>query len=164
MLNTKNIIIGALLIVILVMAVGYSAFASQLTLNGSAEITGEWDVKITNIEAQDVSEGCDYGEPQFTNTTVTFNAKLIKPADSITYVITIKNAGTIDATLDKVTFTPDEENGSSAIIYTTTEPAQDLNAGEETTFTVTVSYDPKATKVPEIKTKTITGIIEYVQK
>ena len=62
MKNTKNIVIGALLIAIVTMVVGYSTFATQLTLNGTAEITGVWEVKITGIEAQDVSEGCDEGE------------------------------------------------------------------------------------------------------
>lgn len=164
MKNTKNIIIGTLLLAVLVMAVGYSAFATQLDLNGTAQITGVWDVKITNIEAQDVSEGADYGEPEFTNTSATFDATLVKPGDSITYVITIQNAGTIDAVLDSATFKEDSEKGSPAIIYTTTEPIRELNAGEETTFTVKVSYDSNTTEVPSIKTKTITGIIEYVQK
>lgn len=163
MKNSKNVIIGTLIAVIIVMAVGYSTFATQLSLNGTAEITGEWNVKITAIEAQDVSEGCDSGEPQFTNTSATFNAKLLKPGDSITYVITIKNAGTIDAKLDKITCTPDE-SGSPAITYTTINPAETLLAGEETTLTIKVVYDEETTKIPEIKTKTITGIVEYVQK
>ncbi len=164
MINNKNLIIVALVIVILIMAVGYSAFATQLTLNGTAEITGEWDVKIINIEAQDVSEGSNCGEPQFTNTSAIFSAELNKPGDSITYVVTIENAGTIDAKLDNITFSPDDENGSPAINYTTTEPSKILNAGERTTFTVTVEYDLETTEIPSIKTKTITGIIEYVQK
>ena len=163
MTNTKNIIIGALLVVILIMSVGYSTFATQLTLNGTAQIIGEWNVKITDIETMDISEGCDAGDIQFTNTTVAFNAKLKKPGDVITYVITIENAGTIDATLENVTFASDEKNGSPAIMYETTELASSLLAGEKTTFTVTVKYDPNCSEVPDVKTKTITGIIEYVQ-
>ncbi len=164
MKNNKNIIIISLLIVILAMAVGYSAFATQLTINGTAEIVGEWDVKITNIDVQNVSSGCDYGEPQYTNTSATFAAKLKNPGDSVTYVVTVKNAGTINAVLNNVIFTPDDIDGSSAIIYTTTEPDEHLPAGGETTFTVTVKYDEKSTEVPSVKTKTITGIVEYVQE
>ena len=164
MKNTKNIIIGALLVVISVMAVGYAAFATQLNINGTAEITGEWDVKIIGIEAQDVSEGCNAGDPQFTTTSATFEAELLKPGDSITYEITIENAGTIDATLDSITFTPDNENGSPAILYSNTSPADTLNAGDQTTLTVTVTYDEDTEEVPEITTKTITGVIDYVQK
>ena len=50
--NTKNIIIATLIAIILLMAVGYSAFATQLTINGTAQIIGEWNVKITNIQIQ----------------------------------------------------------------------------------------------------------------
>ena len=41
MKNRKNIIIIAFLVALLVMAVGYSTFATELTFNGNAEITGE---------------------------------------------------------------------------------------------------------------------------
>lgn len=164
MKNCKNIIIILLLFVIVVMAIAYSAFATELTINGQSEIVGQWDIKITGIVAQEVSDGADAGDMQYTNTSATFNAKLEKPGDVITYLITIQNAGTIDATLNTVTFTADEENGSPAIIYTNTKPADELNAGDETTLTVTVSYDEETVEVPSVKTKTITGIIEYVQK
>ena len=53
MKNNKNIIIVTILFVILAMAVGYSAFATQLSINGTAEIVGEWNVKISNIETQE---------------------------------------------------------------------------------------------------------------
>lgn len=163
MKNKRNIIIGSIIAVILLMAVGYSAFATQLSLNGTAEIVGEWDVRITNIETKEVSDGCDAGEPQFTNTTATFNATLEKPGDTIIYVITIENQGAINATLGNVVFMSDDKNGSEAIIYSTTELDHELNVGEQTKLEVTVKYDPNATEIPNIKTKTLTGIIEYVQ-
>ena len=48
----KNILIGALLAVVFVMAVGYAAFAQQLTINGSAEITSTWDVKYDSTKTE----------------------------------------------------------------------------------------------------------------
>ncbi len=163
MKSSKNIIIVALLLVILTMAVGYSAFATQLTVNGTAEIIGVWDVKIINIATQEFSEGCDPGDPQYTNTSITFNSKLVKPGDSITYEVTIENAGTIDAKLDNIIF-QEQSDGSPAINYVTTEVAHELKAGEQTTFTVKVEYIKDTTEVPSVKTRTITGIVEYVQK
>ena len=163
MKNNKNIIIITLLVVIAAMAVAYSAFATQLTINGQSQIVREWNVKIIGIEAQDVSEGCDEGTPTFTNSTATFSAKLKKPGDSITYQIIIKNLGTIDATLSSAKFTPDDEKGSPAITYIATKPSDSLKAGETTTVTITVTYNADITEVPSITTKTITGIIEYVQ-
>ncbi len=145
------------------MAVAYSAFATQLNLNGTAEIVGEWNVRIKSIQVQNISEGCDAGEPQYTNTSATFNAKLVKPGDSITYLITIENAGNIDATLNNIVF-KEQEDGSEAIKFTTTEVSHILEAGNQTTLNVKIEYDSKTTEIPSIKTKTITGIIEYVQK
>lgn len=162
MRKKKTIIIIALLIVILIMAVGYATLISQLSLNGNAQITSEWNVKITEISAQDVSPNCNAGQPQFTNNTVTFNAELTKPGDYITYMIKIQNTGTIDAVLKNIEFT-DDGTGSSAIIYSNSEPKPTLSAGEETAFLVKVSFDENATEIPEVKTKKITGTIEYVQ-
>ena len=164
MINNKKIILCVLLIALCIMAVGYSAFASKLTVNGTAEIIGEWDVKIIGIEAQNVSEGADAGTPEFTDTTVNFNAKLVKPGDTIDYVITIKNFGNLDAKLDEIIFISDEANGSPAIIYSTTNLSDTLSFGETTTLTVKVKYDPNYTETPSIKTKTITGTIKYVQQ
>ncbi len=164
MKSKKNIIIITLLIIIIVMAVAYSALATRLTINGTAEIIGEWDVKIINIEAIQVSEGCNSGELQFTNTTATFDAELVKPGDSITYEITIQNAGNIDAKLDNATFKSDEGEQSPAIDYEVSNPAELLHAGEETKFTIMIKYKEDTVEVPQIKTKTITGVVEYVQE
>ena len=163
MKKSKNIIITIIVAVIILMAVAYSSFATQLKINGTAEIIGEWNIKITNVEVEYASDGCSGGEPKYTVSTASFDAKLNKPGDKVIYKISIKNAGTINATLNSVTFTPDNVNGSPAINYSYTEPAKILNSGEETSLTVTATYDEQAEEVPEIKTKTITGIIEYVQ-
>ena len=161
MKNTKNFMIITLLIVMLLMAVGYSTFATQLKLKGTSEVIGEWDVRIINIEAQKVSEGCNPGNPEYTMTTAKFNAKLVKPGDSITYVITIKNEGTIDATLTDVVFF--ERETPSEINYTTTEFDHSLKAGEQTQLSVIVEYIFESNKLPETRTKDIIGVIQYMQ-
>ncbi len=163
MKNTRSIIIGSLLIIILAMAVGYSAFATQLTITGTAEIIGEWNIRIINIDVQDISKGCNAGQPKYTDTKATFDAKLVKPGDSITYLITIENSGTIDAVLEEIVF-KEEDGGSDDIKYTTTEIADVLEAGQQTTLTVKIQYNPETSVNPSIKNKTITGIIQYTQK
>ena len=47
--SKKKILIIILSIVILSMAIGYSAFSTLLNINGTAEITTSWDVEITNV-------------------------------------------------------------------------------------------------------------------
>ena len=160
----KNLVIVALLLLVVGATVAYAAFATELKLNEStATIKGDWLIEITNIEATTVTGTAEEGTPTFTETTATFDALLNAPGDSVTYTVTVENKGSIDATLDSAVFTPDDENGSPAIIYTTTNPAATLAAGATTTFTVTATYDESITEVPDVKTKTITGTINYIQ-
>lgn len=163
MKNVKGIIIILIFIMLLLMSIAYSAFATQLNITASSQIAGEWDVRITNIEIISVSEKCDSGEPQFTNTTMTFSAKLNKPSDFVKYEVTVRNEGTIDAILNDILFYEDSE-GSSAINYITTGVSPLLKAGEETKFEVTVEYLKDVNEEPSVKHKTLMGIIEYVQE
>lgn len=163
MKKTKYILPLFFLIGISIMSIGYSLLATNLTLDANSEIVGEWDVRITNMKAIQVSPGCDAGNPMFTDTTMGFYAKLVKPGDSITYEITIENKGTMDAKLETIDITPDEENGSERLHYENTTPATQLKKGETTKFTITVTYDTSSTEIPETKSKAITGTIEYVQ-
>ncbi len=157
------IIIVFFLATIILMAVGYSTFATDFTIDGTAEITGEWDVRITNITATQVPDGCDAGTPSFTKDSINFSAKLNKPGDEIIYEVTIENLGTIDAELQTIIFT-EEIGGIEEINYTTSELKKDLNVGDSTTFNIIVTYVKNTKEIPDVKTKTLTGIIQYVQK
>lgn len=162
MKNSKNIVIGAFLFIVLAMTVGYAAFASQLELNGTAEITGDWDVEIIGITPAAEGEG-ESTSATFTASTATFDAKLKKPGDTVTYTVTIQNKGNITATLDSAIYTV-AENGSPAIDVTTTNPNKEtLATGEIATATVTFTYKADTTSVPTVKTKSVTGIFNYVQ-
>ena len=54
-------------------------------------------------------------------------------------------------------------DGSEAINYEYTEPEKNLTAGSSTTFTVTVTYDSSVTEMPDVLTRSATGIVEYSQ-
>ncbi len=161
-MHDKLIVIIVFLITILTMTVGYSTFATDLKIDGNAEIIGEWNVRIADIKPISVPTGCDAGTPTFTDTELNFAAQLNKPGDEIIYEVTIENAGTIDARLQTVVFL-EEPEGTEAINYETTSLAETLDVGEKTTFNIIVTY--LDVKEPPVKTtKTLTGIIEYVQK
>lgn len=163
MKSTKSIIIISVLLILLLMSIAYSAFATQLNLNTTAQVVGEWDVRIIDIKVKNVSDKCNPGTPKFTTTTMEFDAELNKPGDSVEYEITVKNDGTIDAILDNFIFL-EENEGSTALNYITTGVNPYLEAGEQTTFSVTVEYLKGITEVPSVKHKALTGIIEYVQE
>ena len=46
----KNLLIGFLLAIVLVMAVGYAAFSTQLNISNTASIDSTWNVRITGIQ------------------------------------------------------------------------------------------------------------------
>ena len=152
MKDKKNILIGALVFVIAMMAVGYAAFATTLNINGTATIAGEWDVEITDITPAFAGTASDKTPASFTATTAT-------------YTITVQNKGSIDAKLNTITLTP-QADGSDAIIYTVkSQPSANdvLKAGDSTTVVIEAKYDEAVNSVPEVKTKTFTGVLEYVQ-
>ncbi len=114
--KNKNILIGGLLAIVLVMAVGYAAFATQLNINGSAEITSSWDVHMTDT-GKSVTPASTMGTSPSGNVTIedggltaNFTATLLSPGDSVTFTIPIENTGTLDATLKSITLASTSES------------------------------------------------------
>ena len=94
--NTKqrNYIILGLCSILLVMAAGYAAFRTQLTINGTSNITSDWKVLITDIQSKTLSGAATDAEtPSHTETTATFKTNLVSPGDSMQYDITVENRG-----------------------------------------------------------------------
>ena len=180
----KNILIGALLAVVLVMAVGYAAFAQQLTINGSAQITSTWDVHMEDSgdhEATATPESTMNTDPTGDVTVeegglkATLTADLKSPGDKITYVIPIVNGGTINAKLQDVTLSSNDSSlnvsGDTAtstsgnIKYTVTRPGTNLNAGANDTITVVAEYvnNPSGQGNAQNETVNLTITMNYVQ-
>lgn len=104
-----------------VMVVGYAAFASQLTINTTSEITSKWDVEITNITpkipsgsgATDNASTCDEsGTPKACGNSLTasVSSNLISPGDSIIYRIEVTNKGSLNAILNRININAEASN------------------------------------------------------
>lgn len=174
--KNKNALIGGLLAIVFVMAVGYAAFATQLNINATAE-TGfggsndTWNIKITNIEMTGhTGTGSDgiaavgtEGEAGYVAAKTThvndgglsadFAATLLSPSDSVTYTVTVTNSGSLDAKLDTYTLT----NGNTAAITNTTSLPEVstlasspiyVAAGATQTFTITTTYNSDVEEQP----------------
>ena len=160
----RNLIIGSLLAVLVVMTVGYAAFSTQLKITGNASITSNWDVQITGI-----SNGTPTGSaenainPTYDILTANMEVNLYSPGDSMTYEITIQNKGTIDATLSKITKT---DTNNPAILFETSgvEEGDNLLAGETTKMTVKITYNPATTGQPDNLTSELNVTLTYEQK
>ena len=105
----KGLFIAGLLAVIVIMGVGYAAFSTNLNINGTASIESNWDVHIKDIKAQpsttgatDIAESTKVSDEN--GLAATFGTNLVSPGDSLTYDVTVVNAGTLDAELTDMTF------------------------------------------------------------
>ena len=171
--KSKGIIIGVLCAVIVFMSIGFAALSSQLTINGNATISDTWNVQIASITKKEGSDGVtETSQPTFTATTANFNVSLKEPGDYAIYTVTVKNTGSLDAVLTRITET-EGEGGSAAIKYTVTpaagsEQGSDLPKTTGThTFDVKVEYLSTAVgeNAPEANaSKSLTVTLDYNQK
>ena len=163
--NTKqrNYIILGLCSILLVMAAGYAAFRTQLTINGTSNITSEFKVLITDIQSRNVVGRAENAEePSHTETTATFKTNLYLPGDSITYDVTVENQGSIDAVLKTI---QKSDSNNNAIIFETSgiQEGEVLKASESTKFSVTVSYNASTTSQPSNITSDLEVTLDYEQ-
>ena len=145
------------------MAVGYAAFAANLNIKGTTNISTSWDVRITNITSKNiVGTASNLEEPSYTNLTAEFYTGLVSPGDSIEYDITVTNSGNIDAKLDKITIT---DSNNPAIIFTTSGliEGDGLAVGESKVLTVKVEYSNSVTSQPENTESSIEVTLDFSQ-
>ena len=164
-LNSKqrNYIIIGLCMILVIMGVGYAAFATQLKITGTSNIASNFLVKITNIQSTVQSgSASDAVTPSYTDTTATFKTNLVSPGDSMKYDITVSNEGNIDAVLESIEVNTGE---NEAITFETSgiENGDKLEASQTDILTVIVSYNSSITSQPENTNSTITVTLNYKQ-
>ena len=142
----------------------YAYLNSNLKIEGMSNITGNWNVKITDVVATQVCDKCTSGEPSVTDMDVSLNASLFKPGDSVTYEVTIKNTGNIDAILSDATSTLEESDEDNPVKVTISRPVESLEAGASTIVFVTIHYDENVTEMPLNNVHNFSFNINYVQK
>lgn len=159
----NNIIIISLLAVVLLMAVGYAAFSSVLNISGTGSITSSWNIRITNVEVSNIVGDASDGEgTTYQDLTATINSKLVSPGDSITYDVTIRNDGSLDAVLTDINLT---ESTNPAISFSTSnlEAGAELKTGGEAILKVTITYND-VTSQPENTSADLSVTLTYEQK
>ena len=159
----RNIIIGVLCCLLLVMGIGYAILSQTLNISGIANMKGVWDVKITNIQLVATTGTARGEESSFTDTTATFKGYMYMPGDSAEYKITVTNAGNLDAKLENVT--QSVENEVNDIKFTNTAVKDRiLKAGDTYEFTVKAVFDESAVSIPDKGTAlNYTITLQYVQ-
>ena len=158
----RNYIIAGLCMILVIMAVGYAAFASQLRISGTSNITSNWSVKITDIQSKVVNgTPANASEPTHTDTTATFRTTLTSPGDTMQYDVTVLNEGDIDAKLDKITV-PENTNPAIGFEVSGIEEGSLLRSKETALLTVTVKYND-VTEQPSNLTADLEVTLDYSQ-
>lgn len=184
--DKKNVIMGILLIAIITMAIGYAALSQQLKITGTANVGGNWDIRMINITEGTASNSAGL-KPTATNitpaiiesnTTASFNVGFQTPGDTMEYDVTVKNNGTINAKLTNIILaaTDNEDNPIDltevkGINYVVTidgksvEEAKNtvINSNSESIVHVKVYWDQAATEIPLNVTKKLTMTLDYTQ-
>lgn len=169
--NQKYLII-LLIVFLLALAIGYAAFSDTLTISGTANANGTFDLEFQNATV-DSTVGCDAE-----GTTATISADkdtlnvvvkdLAYPGAGAKISVDIANVGTIPAKVLSVT--PTNITGSDNIkisgleAITTSHPKIDANGVCHLTFTVEWDKDSTAEATLAEKTGVSFGLeIEYTQ-
>ncbi|MBR4110518.1 MAG: hypothetical protein IKK43_02370 [Clostridia bacterium] len=175
--RSKGYLIAVLVIFILALAAGYAAFVDTLTITGTANAKGNFDLKFTECEitgAVGVNETNTTAEITQEGDLLTVNvADLSYPGAGVQFDTVITNVGTVPAKVKAVTPTnvtgsdniliegldaidTDHKvipaNGTCEFSFTVQwDPASeaDLSAGENVSFGLVIEYEQDTTEVFE---------------
>ena len=160
----RNIIIGALCSLLVFMGIGYAILSQTLNISGTANMQGNWSVKITNMKLLEANKTgrAEEVSHSFTDTTATFTADLYMPGDSIEYEVTVTNNGNIDAVLNDIIQTKTNKDKnlkfSNSLIGT-----EVLTSGSKMSFTMKVEIPEEAETLPEVKESKYEIQLIYIQ-
>ena len=168
--NNKNIVIIMLAILLLVLAVGYAAFSDILTISGTANAKGTFDLEFQNAEVVK-NVGADIDKTTATisedKNTLTVNvANLSYPGSGVEFSVDIVNVGTIPAEVKAVT--PINITGSDKIKVTGLDVIKadhpKIEVGDKCNIHFTVEWTADAGEILENESSISFGLqVEYVQ-
>ena len=178
--SKKNYVAIVLVVLLVAMAVGYAAFSGSISISGTANASGKWDVKFTNA---DITDSIVTGTTENTATvqgegeSIDVSVNLATPGDGATITATIANKGSYDAKLTGFSVVGDgfteTSTGSGvwkkgAILVKvptmTTDGSDVIKAGESKTFKFSVEWDEDVTDLGvEKQTTAFTITFDYEQ-
>ena len=139
----RKIIIFSLIGILLLMAIGYAAFQTNLDVKGNSQITSNWDVEIINVKEGEKAGLAESAKtPTWTKTEASMETNLYQKGDSMSYIVTIENKGSFDAKLDNINLGKGTNEEAVNITFSGYTKGQTLFKGTTTDITVTISYNP----------------------
>ncbi len=98
----RTLAIFALAVALVATTVAYAALSTTLNISGNiTKKGGSWSVGITNLSSVSTKgTGSMSKAPSVSGTTLSFDANLKKPGDSVSFTFDIVNSGTVTAGMD----------------------------------------------------------------
>lgn len=163
--DRKTVLIIVLIAAIL--GIGYATFAQALAYDGVTSSTskdGVWDIGFINMNQKEKKgKASEIAPPSFSKHEATFHVSLIEPNDAITYELTIKNSGNLNAEVSSINLVPENTSEDVILYYVSGLSVGDrLDAGKTTNVTVTAKYS--STHGSKLATKTMQVVINYKQR
>lgn len=150
-----------LILVLLFLTIGYAYLSANLKINGTSSIkNATWDIHFDNVQVTEGSVEAETPVIDTTKTTVSYDVTLNKPGDFYEFTVDAVNAGTIDAMIESITSTINDEsidNLPSYMIYQVIygdnriiENNHLIRAGETETYKIRIEYkkDISASDLP----------------
>lgn len=125
--SKKSSAIIILIVLLLSIAIGYAAFSSNLTINGTAIGTGSWDVKFTDT-ALLAADGTTPAEAKYGSATI---GKTANDGDTITATVNLAYPG--DGVLLKAVVTNNGKTAAKLKGFTINGADADLEITQEET-------------------------------
>lgn len=163
---TKKTVFLIVLIATLI-AVAYATFAQALAFDAlfsTSSKNGAWDIGFVYMRQKDKKgKAAEVSIPSYTKHEATFHVSLLEPGDEITYELTIKNNGNLNAEVASIMLVPENSPEDVILYYISGLSVGDkLDAGQSTNMTVRAKYS--TTHGSKLATKTMQVVINYKQR
>lgn len=153
--SLQNIVVVVLAIAVLAMSVGFATYNQSLNINGTATFTAAlWDVHFDTTTFSETSTLKASPAPTVGNTSISYSVTLPQPGSTYSFTVNVKNYGTIDAALKKITMTGLTADQAKYITHT-------VNYGG-TTYTATTDNINTVLAASTHETATVTVTVSYV--
>lgn len=165
----RNYVIVVLVVLLLALAVGYAAFSDTLNITGTANAKGTFNMEFTSAtintdSAKGINAAGSSAAISDDKNTVTVVVKdLAYPGAGTNVTVVAKNAGTVPAKLNGLTFTGLNDTDIKVTFPDGLVKNEVVQPGGTCTITFSVKWD-KESKLTTEKTIEFTAKLDYVQE
>lgn len=159
----KKLLLILIIFLCCFIAIGYFVLIHAMVIKGNVKIEhAKWNVKFESINTEKtLGEAYNYKSPKLNSYDIEFYAGFKEIGDTITYSVTIKNAGNLDARLTNTYFIP-RDNPYLECSMKGLSVGDVLKRGESKNVKVTVKYNPKK-QVLDTKFERVTLTFDWQQ-